>query len=249
MTILFSFLFILYLLGTQIPLAEATKLISGVLNSKFITSAITSWPLAIVIIAFAFRKGILDILRKRKIQLEAGGGNGVKVDIGEVMDEKLENVKETTAKNVSDAKQVNDNKNVINFPELTMTMNNLEIDKVFIDALSDPEKSINDTWDLFSTNLSKIIAFVSENTTLTFECDTLHAMDVLYEDNKISKITAEAVKDLFDIFRLAAIKGASANVDKVAFARKAKEYYVVCVDTLERLRSELSESLAEDLQS
>ncbi|WP_416720519.1 hypothetical protein [Bacillus subtilis] len=246
MTIFFSFLF-LYLLQTHIPLAEATKLVSSFLNSKFITSAITSWPLAIVIIAFALRKAIIDILSKRKIQLEAGGGNGVKIDIGEVMDEKLENVKETTAKNVSDAKQVNDNKNVINLPELTMTMNKLEIEKVFIDALSDPDKSISDTWDLFSTNLSKIIAFVSENTTLTFEGDTLHVMDVLYENNKISKITAKNVTDLFDIFRLADIKGALAHMDKVEFARKAKDYYVGCVETLERLRSELSDSLAEDL--
>lgn len=41
MAILFSFLFITYLLDFHIPVDDATKLISSVLNSKFITSAIT----------------------------------------------------------------------------------------------------------------------------------------------------------------------------------------------------------------
>lgn len=72
MAILFSFLFITYLLDFHIPVDDATKLISSVLNSKFITSAITL-PLAVVIIAFAFKKGILNLLKEREITVSGEG--------------------------------------------------------------------------------------------------------------------------------------------------------------------------------
>ncbi|WP_332286700.1 hypothetical protein [Bacillus velezensis] len=62
MTILFSFLFFLYLLDVHLSLAEAAKLISSVLNSKFTITILTSWPLAVVIIVLLLRKGILDKL-------------------------------------------------------------------------------------------------------------------------------------------------------------------------------------------
>ncbi|MCY8284904.1 DUF4145 domain-containing protein [Bacillus inaquosorum] len=62
MTILFSFLFFLYLLDIHLSLTEVAKLISSVLNSKFIITILTSWPLAVVIIVLLLRKGILDKL-------------------------------------------------------------------------------------------------------------------------------------------------------------------------------------------
>lgn len=251
MTILFSFFFFLYLLDIQIPLAEVTKLITSVLNSKFITSAIASWPLAAVIIAFAYKKGILQIIEKRKVQLTAGGGNGVQIDIGEVIETKIENIKEATVQPANDTKHVDDTKhaNDVKFPELSMTMDNIGLGLTFFKAIQSPVKAFSETWDSFSADLSKTIAVIRENTGLTLEGDPLHVIDVLRQNNKISNETAQAVTQLFEIFRLAQIKGASDQMDKYEFAEKAREYYTVCVVVLSKLRSELSESLAADLRS
>lgn len=222
---------------------QFSQFISSIFNSKFVTSGITSWPLAAVIIALSFKKGLLDVLRNRKVQVEAGGGNGLKVVVDELL--------ETTKGNLKGASEKlgNDDKVITNLPVITMSKDRKQLKIVTREASANPEKSINDTWDRFSSELRKIISFVNQNTDLSFEGDDLHVMDVLHENSKITLDTANAVKGLFGIFQLAEIKNVEVDVDKKEFAKKAKEYYIVCVDVLEQLRSELSESLAEDLQS
>ncbi|CAI6282848.1 hypothetical protein NRS6186_14215 [Bacillus subtilis] len=48
----------------QINWQEISHFISSLLNSKFIITIFTSWPLAVVIIVLLLRKGILDKLRQ-----------------------------------------------------------------------------------------------------------------------------------------------------------------------------------------
>ncbi|MGU9500983.1 hypothetical protein [Bacillus paralicheniformis] len=243
MVLLLTILILMTLLGIDIPWGEIIRLVSSILNSKFITSAITSWPLGIVIIALIFKKGIFNIMENRKVQVSAGGGNGVNIAIGDLI--------ETTKENLKDAhkKVVKDEKNVIDIPEITMSKEYKELESMMIEALLDPAKSIKNTWEIFHLNLRKIVDFLLENTDLSFEGDSLHVMDVLYENNKVSKATANAIKGLFEIFQLAEDKSTKKDIDKVEFANKARDYYKLCVDALEQLRSELSKTLKNDLQS
>ncbi|MDU0154452.1 hypothetical protein [Bacillus cabrialesii] len=247
MTIFFSFLLFSYLLGFHITLEEVTKLISSVLNSKLITSAITSWPLAIVIIAFAFRKGILDLLKEREITVSGGGGNGLLVSIGKRL--------ETVAVSLKDAPKNNAKaiQAVIDIPVKTMINDQLMLDAVYQKALIDPPQAISDIWSDFSRGLTNITTFVGNNTDLKFEGDTFHVLDVLQENEKISKQAADAIKELFKISQSVesdSLKAKKIGKDKrTKFAIEARDYYRLCAESLEQLRTELSKTLAEDLQS
>ncbi|MCY8106647.1 hypothetical protein P9E03_20805 [Bacillus mojavensis] len=222
---------------------QAGHFVSSIFNSKFVLSGITSWPLAVIILAILFRSGIKKILTERPFRVEAGGGNGVKIIVDGLIEKTKENLKEAPKKHKKD------DKTITNLPELTISKDKRTLKSVTLEAVANPAKSISDTWDLFTMDLGKIISFVSANTSLSFEGDTWHVMDVLHENGNISKSTANAVKGLFDIFQLAEIKSMEENIDKVEFANRAKEYYILCVDALEQLHSELSKTLAKDLQS
>ncbi|MED0688679.1 hypothetical protein [Bacillus licheniformis] len=218
------------------------EFITSILNSKFITSAITSWPLAIVIVAFAFRKGILDILKNRKFTLSGGGGS-FSLTVGAKIETAKDNLNEAPIRGYME------NKNLIDIPGITMSKDYKELEFMMMDPLPDPTKSITNTWNLFATDFGKIVDFISEKTDLSFEGDSLHVMDVLYENKKVSKPTVNAIKALFEIFQLAEDKSTNKDIDKVEFANKVRDYYKLCVDALERMRSELSETLVKDLQS
>ncbi|MDP8527894.1 hypothetical protein [Bacillus subtilis] len=225
---------------------QVSQFISSIFNSKFVTSGITSWPLAAVIIALSFKKGILDTLKNRKVQVEAGGGNGLKVVVDELIETTKENLK-GTAKKLGEG-----NKTAVKLPKLTMVKSQWILYDVYQASLNNPAKAIKDTWVMFFSDLDKIISYVNENTELSFEGDVLHVMDVLHEHGKISKSTVNAVKGLFDIFQFAEIKSVEKNISEsefAEFANKSKDYYLLCVDALKQLHSELSNSLAEDLQS
>ncbi|MEC1423550.1 hypothetical protein [Bacillus subtilis] len=247
MAILFSFLFISYLLDLHIPVDDATKLISSVLNSKFITSAITSWPLAVVIVAFAFKKGILNLLKEREITVSGGGGNGLLVSIGDRLETVAENLKEAPKKDIKDIQAV------IDIPVQTMINDQLMLDAVFQKALIDPTQTIIDIWSDFLIGLENIMNFVKVKTDLEFEGDISHVMDVLYGNGKVSKQAADAIKDLFIISK--SVESNSLKVRKVSkdkrvqFAIEASDYYKFCAESLEQLRTELSKTLAEDLHS
>ncbi|NTU28469.1 hypothetical protein HPX95_20280 [Bacillus tequilensis] len=222
---------------------QAGQFISNIFNSKFVTIGITSWPLAAIIIALSFKKGIIEVLKNRKVQVEAGGGNGVKV----VLD-----VLETTKVNLKEAskKVVKNDKAVIDIPVFTMLNNQQILEAVVQKALIDPVRTIEDIWSDFLIGLKNITTFVEDNTDLTFEGDTFHVMDVLHENKKISKQAADAIKGLFIISQ--SVENDSMKVkinERPQFAKTAREYYISCVQSLEVLRTELSKTLAEDLQS
>ncbi|MCY7784197.1 MULTISPECIES: hypothetical protein [unclassified Bacillus (in: firmicutes)] len=224
---------------------QVSQFISNIFNSKFVTIGITSWPLAAVIIALSFKKGIIEILKNRKVQVEAGGGNGVKVVVDEVLETTKVNLKEASKK------VVKDDKAVIDIPVFTMLNNQQILEAVVQKALIDPVRTIEDIWSDFLKGLENITTFVEDNTDLTFEGDTFHVMDVLLENKKISKQAADAIKGLFIISQ--SVENDSMKVkinERPQFAKTAREYYISCVQSLELLRTELSKSLAsEDLQS
>ncbi|MEJ9331120.1 hypothetical protein [Bacillus licheniformis] len=243
MVLLLTILFLMTLLGIDIPWGEIIRLVSSILNSKFITSAITSWPLAIVIIAFAFKKGILDILKGRKITVSGGGGNGLLFSIGE----KLETVEDNL--NEAPKKVAKDDKTLIDIPKLTMKNDNERLISVINTALLNPVEAIENVGRLFLIDLERILTFVEDNTNLKFEGDILRVMDVLYENRNVSKQAADAIKGLFIIFRTANRDSTKYNMDRTKYANEVRDYYLLCVNALEQLRSELSETLVKDLQS
>ncbi|QBJ80758.1 hypothetical protein [Bacillus subtilis] len=223
---------------------QVSQFISSIFNSKFITNAITSWPLVILIITLSFKKGIIEILKNRKVQVEAGGGNGLKLIVDELLETTKVNLKEASKK------VDKDDKALINIP-LSMKNDKQMIESVSKKALVDPVKTIEDIWSDFLRDLENIIIFVMKNTQLTFAGDTFNVMDVLHENKKISKQAADAIKGLFIISQ--SVENDSMKVkinERPQFAKIAIEYYISCVQSLELLRTELSKSLAsEDLQS
>ncbi|MDN0189830.1 hypothetical protein QI003_16350 [Bacillus stercoris] len=130
-------------------------------------------------------------------------------------------------------------------------LNNQQILEVVIKkALIDPVRTIEDIWSDFLKGLENITTFIEENTDLKLEGDTFHVMDVLYENRKISKQAADAIKGLFIISQSVQNDSMKVNInERTIFANKARDYYVLCAESLEQLRTELSKTLAEDLQA
>lgn len=207
--------------------------ISSIFNSKFVLTGITSWPLAVLIIAILFKPVISKVLSSRKVQIEAGGGNGVKVLVDGLI--------KTTKGSLEGTPDINkQDKDETDLPELTMLNNTVSLSVFPMMAYMNPANTIKNIWSMFDRDLYTIIDFLIQNKGLKFEGDTSHVMDVLKEENYISESTAQAVQNLYLLYQISEIENLEDKIDREEFANKAREYYTLCAVALEKFRSELS---------
>ena len=210
---------------------------SSILNSKLITGAITSWPLALVIIALIYKKGITHVIENREVDIK----NSFASIAIKTMDDKMKTAKENLPK-----KDKRSNSLLVSSGDLNTEV----LGQVFNEAQADPAATLAKIWKFFSNDLSNIIEYISNNTTVSFEGDFQHCINELRKKDKISDRTEIAIISLLETFIDAdkEIKREKDNLDKTEFAQRVMDYYTLCVDALEALRKELSGSFDIDFQ-
>ncbi|MCY9340605.1 hypothetical protein MOF28_19955 [Bacillus haynesii] len=185
---------------------EVTGTISSILNSKFIITVLTSWPLAAVVIVFLLRKSFKTIIESRLSSLKLGPMEVFFNHIAKDFDKNIKEVnkhaeKQKTAKN----QYIKDDKNEKSDGKKSK-QNNAKIKPIKLDihdyeeiytlADSNPKKLLDMSWEMVKSQIRDVEIAYSESDFPNPDPNVINIVREL-EDQKI--ISAELTRALTNL--------------------------------------------------
>ncbi|WP_345805686.1 hypothetical protein [Bacillus subtilis] len=189
---------------------DISQFISSILNSKFIITLLTSWPIAVVIIIVLLRKGLLDKLDQlNSLNYKDGTATFVKEELGKANGLMASNKDEEEQSEEKINEKNNEREGIKSIAEVS------------------PEAAILTSWLKVEACINKLLE--KQNPESNFEKNPpKKKIGILKNTNNIPPVVIEATYHLSTI-RNEAVHGAKIGYDE------ALNYYDLCIKVINAL--------------